>query len=127
MDKKNIGVYYCLFQSQIHKSYVQVWVDGEEYASYIQKEELLNLVREANFKLLPDFKKALRETSYFFWDVAGDVLKRVHAQYELEPYKEMIKRQEKEEHEELPITERFFKKSFDSIEKDPRITVADPN
>lgn len=106
----NLGFYFCLFIPHTSKERVQCWLDGENEYTYFSYDEFLNFVPLRNRQVM---RKVLRDQTFFLWDVLGEKVTHMSAQYEPSKLNEHIKKALITNKESKSIDEQYFRAVID--------------
>ena len=70
------GFFFAVFQSDASKDRVKVWFDGSEDYDYFSHEEFVSMAEDVEYAM----RRALRDYSYFLWDVRAKRISRLRFQ-----------------------------------------------
>lgn len=122
MAADDLGFWYCVYQPHPDRERVRVWLDGEELYTFYNFSTFLKFVESSvnddlNSELLPLAKASLRETSFFFWDVAKQSLRRLTAVSSQDPYKVLVEEKKRAEAEAAAsgnmVSDLYWRQSID--------------
>lgn len=106
MTEQDRGFYFAVFQSDSTRDIVKAWIDGSEDYTIFSRKDFLELA----FDIEATMCRALREYSYFLWDVQRKQINRLRFQQTPEALRKLINEKvvKDEPAQDRSISEQYF-------------------